>query len=97
MPAGIRTWWRSAAAACRRGPWPRTRPRRGRRRRLARIAQLDREIATLEAQLADPALYARDAAGFAARGSLVAKKQAERAAAEEEWLRLEMLREELEA
>jgi ATP-binding cassette subfamily F protein uup len=62
----------------------------------ARIAQLEREIAALQAALADPALYARDPAGFAARGSLLAKKEAERAAAEEEWLRLEMLREELE-
>jgi ATP-binding cassette subfamily F protein uup len=62
----------------------------------ARIAQLEREIAALQAQLADPGLYARDAAGFAARSSLLGKKQAEREAAEEEWLRLEMLREELE-
>ena len=62
----------------------------------ARIAQLGREIAALQAQLADPALYGRDPAGFAARGSLLAKKQAERDAAEEEWLRLELLREELE-
>jgi ATP-binding cassette subfamily F protein uup len=62
----------------------------------ARIAQLEREIAALQAQLADPGLYARDAAGFAARGSLLGKKQAEREAAEEEWLRLELLREELE-
>jgi ATP-binding cassette subfamily F protein uup len=62
----------------------------------ARIAQLEREIAALQAQLADPALYSRDAAGFAARTSLLGKKQAERDAAEEEWLRLELLREELE-
>ncbi|PWS34064.1 elongation factor 3 [Falsiroseomonas bella] len=62
----------------------------------ARIAQLEREIAALQAQLADPGLYARDAAGFAARSSLLGKKQAEREAAEEEWLRLELLREELE-
>jgi ATP-binding cassette subfamily F protein uup len=62
----------------------------------SRIAQLEREIAALQAQLADAGLYARDPAGFAARGSLLAKKQAEREAAEEEWLRLELLREELE-
>jgi ATP-binding cassette subfamily F protein uup len=61
-----------------------------------RLAQLEREIAALQAQLADPGLYARDAAGFAARSSLLGKKQAEREAAEEAWLRLEMLREELE-
>jgi ATP-binding cassette subfamily F protein uup len=62
----------------------------------ARIAQLEREIAALQGQLADPGLYARDPAGFAARGSLLARKQAERDAAEEEWLRLELLREEIE-
>jgi ATP-binding cassette subfamily F protein uup len=61
-----------------------------------RIAQLEREIAILQGQLDDPALYARDPAGFTARTSLLGKKQAEREAAEEEWLRLEMLREELE-
>ena len=61
-----------------------------------RIAQLGREIAALQGQLADPGLYARDQAGFAARSSLLAKKQAERETAEEEWLRLELLREELE-
>ena len=62
----------------------------------ARIAQLEREIAALQAQIADPALYTRDPAGFAARTSLLGKKQADRDAAEEEWLRLELLREELE-
>jgi len=62
----------------------------------ARIAQLEKEIAALQGQLADPGLYTRDPAGFAARTSLMGKKQAERDAAEEEWLRLEMLREELE-
>jgi ATP-binding cassette subfamily F protein uup len=62
----------------------------------ARIATLEREITALQTALADPALYARDPAGFAARSSLAAKKQTEREAAEEEWLRLEMLRETLE-
>jgi ATP-binding cassette subfamily F protein uup len=61
-----------------------------------RIAQLEREIAALQGQLADPGLYTRDPPGFAARTSLLGKKQAERDAAEEEWLRLELLREELE-
>jgi ABC transport system ATP-binding/permease protein len=62
-----------------------------------RLAQLEREIAALQSQLADPGLYARDPAGFAARTNLLGKKQAEREAAEEEWLRLELLREELES
>jgi len=62
----------------------------------ARLAQLEREIAALQTRLADPGLYTRDPAGFAARTSLLGRKQAEREAAEEEWLRLEMRREELE-
>ena len=61
----------------------------------ARIAQLEREIGVLQEQIADSELYARDPAGFTARTSLLGKKQTEREAAEEEWLRLEMLREEL--
>jgi len=62
----------------------------------ARLAQLEKEIATLQAQLADPSLYTRDPPGFAARTSLLGRKQSERDSAEEEWLRLELLREELE-
>jgi len=62
-----------------------------------RIATLEKEMALLQAQLADPGLYGRDPAGFAARTNLLGRKQAERDAAEEEWLRLELLREELEA
>jgi ATP-binding cassette subfamily F protein uup len=61
-----------------------------------RIAQLEREIGVLQKALADPALYTNDPPGFAARSNLLAKKQAERDAAEEDWLRLEMLREEIE-
>jgi len=61
----------------------------------ARIATLEREMAALSAQLSESGLYARDPAGFAARTSLLGKKGAEREAAEEEWLRLELLREEL--
>ncbi len=93
---------REAAAPAGAAPPPAAKPRLSFKDKHAletlpgRIAQLEREIATLQAQLADPGLYARDAAGFAARGSLLARKQAEREAAEEEWLRLELLREELE-
>jgi ATP-binding cassette subfamily F protein uup len=61
----------------------------------ARIATLEREIAILAKQVEDPDLYVRDPGGFAARTSLLGKKQAEKDAAEEEWLRLEMLREEI--
>ena len=62
----------------------------------ARIAQLGREIGALQEQLADPSLYTRDPAGFTARTNLLGRKQAEREAAEEEWLRLELLREEVD-
>jgi ATP-binding cassette subfamily F protein uup len=53
-------------------------------------------IATLETRLADPALFSKDPAGFQ---KLAASLDAERgalAAMEEEWLELEMLREEIE-
>ena len=54
------------------------------------------KIATLEARLADPALFSKDPAGFQ---KIAASLDAERAALhamEEEWLELEMLREEIE-
>ena len=41
-------------------------------------------------------LYARDRAAFTAAGADLAKAQAELAAAEGDWLRLELLREEIE-
>ncbi len=62
----------------------------------ARIAALAGEIEQLERRLADPGLYARDRAAFTAATSALAKAQADLAAAEEEWLRLELLREEIE-
>jgi ATP-binding cassette subfamily F protein uup len=62
----------------------------------ARIEGLAKEIHRLERLLADPDFYARDRAGFAAAGAELAKAQRELAAAEEEWLRLELLREEIQ-
>ena len=62
----------------------------------ARIDALNEQIGKLERLLADPDFYARDRSGFAAAGAELAKAQAELAAAEEDWLRLEMLREEIE-
>jgi ATP-binding cassette subfamily F protein uup len=62
----------------------------------ARIASLTEEVKRLEHLLADPDLYERDRAAFGAAGSALAKAQSQLAAAEEEWLRLEMLREEIE-
>ena len=57
------------------------------------IDRLAAEIARLEALLADPGLYARDPATFAKAGEALAARQAALAAAEDEWLRLEELRE----
>ena len=62
----------------------------------ARIAVLNEEIGRLERLLADPDLYARDREAFIAAGSALTKAQADRAAAEEDWLRLELKREEIE-
>jgi hypothetical protein len=43
--------------------------------------------------LADPDFYARDRTAFAAAGAELAKAQDDLTAAEEDWLRLELLRE----
>jgi len=61
-----------------------------------RIETLGGEIARLEDRLADPTLYARDAAAFSRLTKEHDEKVAERARLEEEWLELEMLREEIE-
>jgi ATP-binding cassette subfamily F protein uup len=61
-----------------------------------RIASLAEEVKRFERILADPGLYARDRDAFTAAGSALAKAQADLAAAEEDWLRLELLREEIE-
>ena len=61
-----------------------------------RIAELQADVARLTAALADPDLYARDPAGFAATTRGLEAAQAALAAAEEQWLTLEMLREEIE-
>ncbi len=62
----------------------------------ARMADIEKDIARLQAVLADPALYAKDPGGFAKAGAALAKAESERAEAEERWLELEILREELE-
>ncbi|MBB3810018.1 ABC-F family ATP-binding cassette domain-containing protein [Pseudochelatococcus contaminans] len=61
-----------------------------------RIAALERDIAKLQNLLADPELYSREPAKFEKVNTLLARAEQDRAASEEEWLRLEMLREELE-
>jgi len=60
------------------------------------IEKLETEIKALNAALADPAFYTRDPNGFAAKSKALGDAEAKRAAAEEQWLELEMLREELE-
>ena len=53
-------------------------------------------MARWQAVLADPDLYARDPAGFARAGAQLEKTAVDLAAAEERWLELELLREEVE-
>src|SRR6267154_2091633 len=62
----------------------------------ARIAALQTQIAGLNAVLADPDLYARDPGRFGARTQALAIARDELAAAEEEWLTLEIRREEID-
>ncbi len=60
-----------------------------------KMPKLQGDIAKLEAQLADPGLYARDPNGFAAITARHDASRAELERAEEQWLELEMKREEL--
>jgi ATP-binding cassette subfamily F protein uup len=61
------------------------------------IAKLEAEIGKLTKTIEDPALYAKDRAAFDKASSALGKAQADLAAAEDEWLRLEELREQVEA
>ena len=61
-----------------------------------RIAALTSDIAALQSQLSNSALYARDPKRFLALSSKLSEAEAERAAAETRWLELEMLREDIE-
>ena len=63
----------------------------------AQITALENIVGALRAQLADDGLYARDPKAFAAVAEKLAAAQAELNAAEERWLELEMLRQELES
>ena len=62
-----------------------------------RIEELATEIARHEKKLADPALYARDPKAFEAATAALEAAASERSAAEDRWLELEMIREELAA
>jgi ATP-binding cassette subfamily F protein uup len=59
----------------------------------AEMAKLEGEIAKLKAALEDPDLYARDRKKFDAAAAALTQRQEQLAACEEEWLELEMLRE----
>ena len=84
-------------------PVPQARPRLSYKEKFAleqlprKIAALTGEIAALKSQLADPALFARDAKAFNDGAARLAKAEADLASAEEEWLALEMKREEIES
>ncbi|WP_428537370.1 ABC-F family ATP-binding cassette domain-containing protein [Rhodopila sp.] len=61
------------------------------------IAGLEQEVTRLNAVLADPDLYGKRPGEFAASTEALSAAQASLAQAEERWLQLELLREELEA
>ncbi len=61
-----------------------------------RMAELETEIARLRAVLADPELYARDRDAFAEAAARLDDATTELAKAEDEWLALELLNEELQ-
>ena len=61
-----------------------------------KMAAITASISSLENQLADPAFYERSPASFAKTIAALDKERQTLAALEEEWLELEMLREELE-
>ena len=61
-----------------------------------KIEALQAEIAALERALDDAGLHARDPQGFGRTTESYAAKRAELDAAEDDWLALEILREEIE-
>ncbi|OYR21135.1 ABC-F family ATP-binding cassette domain-containing protein [Brucella thiophenivorans] len=61
-----------------------------------KMEALTKEMSVLEGKLADPQLYAKDPTLFAKTADLLEKKRTEHSTMEEEWLELEMLREEIE-
>jgi ATP-binding cassette subfamily F protein uup len=59
------------------------------------IAKLQTDMKSLQAKLDDPQFYARDRAGFEKVTASLGELQRKIAAAEEQWLELEMLREDI--
>jgi ATP-binding cassette subfamily F protein uup len=99
-PAGGDRSPRSAARSAAPGP---LRPRRmsfSEQRALetlpARIASLQAQVEALNGELADPGLYARNPDRFAVKTTALAAAHRELTAAEDQWLTLEMRREEIE-
>jgi ATP-binding cassette subfamily F protein uup len=60
------------------------------------IAALQADLGKLQGRLADPGLYGRDRQAFSEASAALADTQAKLSAAEERWLELELLREEIE-
>ncbi len=97
------------AAASADKPAQSARPARSGKRRLSfqdqhalktlpgRIATLQEELRRLQRRFEDPELYARDPKAFTDTSGALAAAQSELAAAEEKWLELEILREEIES
>jgi ATP-binding cassette subfamily F protein uup len=63
----------------------------------AHMDALNRDIDKLRTLLADPALFTRDRPRFDKASALLSKAEADLAASEEQWLELELLREEIGA
>ena len=61
------------------------------------MAKLQKEIAKQQKRMEDPELFTKDRKTFDAASAAIAKAQAELDAAEERWLALELLREEIES
>jgi ATP-binding cassette subfamily F protein uup len=59
------------------------------------VATLQAKVTDLQTKLADPKLYSRDRAGFEKITGDLGETQRKLAAAEEQWLELEMMREEM--
>jgi ATP-binding cassette subfamily F protein uup len=60
------------------------------------IERLEAEIAKLQQALADPNLYRKSPDDFAKKSQALEAAEAKRAEAEDRWLQLEILREEIE-
>jgi ATP-binding cassette subfamily F protein uup len=60
------------------------------------IEKLDAEIKAINAKLADANFYVRDPNGFASQSSALVALETKKSKAEEQWMELELLREEIE-